>query len=72
MVTCLPSKCKVLTSNPTASNNKTQEASVLNSIYLWGSKTHICRDPFAEDCSCTPGLPLLNYQARRGLVVVII
>jgi hypothetical protein len=66
MVVCLPSKCKVLSSNPTTTNKK-QESSVLNSIYLWGSKTNICRDPFAEDCSCSPGPLLLDHQTEEGL-----
>jgi hypothetical protein len=44
IVECLPSKHKVLSSNSTTSNNKKQEASVLNSIYLWDSKKGV----FAE------------------------
>jgi hypothetical protein len=58
VVSCLSSKCKPLSSNHSTFNNK-QVSSILNSICLRGSKTHICRDPFGEDCdSCLSGLTL--------------
>jgi hypothetical protein len=77
MVSHLPSKCKLLSSNPSTFNNNKQGSSVLNSIYLRGSKTHICRDPFGEDCdSCLRGLALAQThyswatRQRRDQMVV--